>query len=79
MLKFVGHPQDVEIVEDGAKHTLVLYNCKVPLTGEVAFTAANAKCSANLKVKGERSLLVQNLYLFSKHSAVLNIWPLDNA
>ncbi|CAB1414344.1 unnamed protein product [Pleuronectes platessa] len=42
---------DVEIVEDGAKHTLVLYNCKVPLTGELSFTAANARCSANLKVK----------------------------
>nr|XP_023010057.1 titin [Maylandia zebra] len=42
---------DVEIVEDGAKHTLVLYNCRVPQTGEVMFTAANAKCSANLKVK----------------------------
>ncbi|KAF7659758.1 hypothetical protein LDENG_00293770, partial [Lucifuga dentata] len=42
---------DVEIVEDGAKHTLVLYNCRVLQTGEVAFTAANAKCSANLKVK----------------------------
>jgi len=53
MLKFVGHLQDVEIVEDGAKHTLVLYNCKVPQTGELVFTAANAKCSANLKVKGE--------------------------
>lgn len=51
-----GFLQDVEIVEDGAKHTLVLYNCKLPQTGEVAFTAANAKCSANLKVKGERSL-----------------------
>lgn len=48
------HLQDIEIVEDGAKHTLVLYNCKVPQTGEVEFTAANAKCSANLKVKGER-------------------------
>lgn len=45
--------QDVEIVEDGPKHTLVLYNCRVPQTGEVGFTAANAKCSANLKVKGE--------------------------
>ena len=56
MLKFVGHLQDIEIVEDGAKHTLVLYNCKVPQTGELAFSAANAKCSANLKVKGERSL-----------------------
>ncbi|XP_075871969.1 obscurin-like protein 1 [Nelusetta ayraudi] len=42
---------DVEIVEDGAKHTLVLYNCKVPQTGEVAFSAANARCQANLKVK----------------------------
>lgn len=44
-------------MEDGAKHTLVLYNCKVPQTGEVAFSAANAKCSANLKVKGERFTL----------------------
>lgn len=61
MLKFVGRLQDVEIVEDGPKHTLVLYNCKVPLTGEVLFTAANAKCSANLKVKGELSL--PSLYL----------------
>lgn len=43
-------------MEDGAKHTLVLYNCRVPQTGEVGFTAANAKCSANLKVKGEPSL-----------------------
>uniref|UniRef100_H3DPY7 non-specific serine/threonine protein kinase n=1 Tax=Tetraodon nigroviridis TaxID=99883 RepID=H3DPY7_TETNG len=42
---------DIEIVEDGPKHTLVLYNCRVPQTGEVVFTAANAKCSANLKVK----------------------------
>lgn len=43
------------MVEDGTKHTLVLYNCRVPQTGEVAFTAASAKCSANLKVKGELS------------------------
>lgn len=42
-------------MEDGAKHTLVLYNCKVPQTGEVAFSAANARCQANLKVKGESS------------------------
>lgn len=62
---FVGHLQDVEIVEDGAKHTLVLYNCKVPLTGEVAFSAANAKCSANLKVKGERAASQQCSVFFS--------------
>lgn len=49
-------------MEDGAKHTLILYNCKVPQTGEVVFTAANAKCSANLKVKGELS--TPNLYWF---------------
>lgn len=55
---FVGRLQDIELVEDGAKHTLVLYNCKVPLTGELVFTAANARCSANLKVKGELSLRV---------------------
>lgn len=53
ILKFWGHLQDIEIVEDGAKHTLVLYNCRVPQTGEISFTAANAKCSAKLKVKGE--------------------------
>lgn len=58
-MKFVGRLQDVEIVEDGAKHTLVLYNCKVPQSGELVFTAANAKCAANLKVKGEL------LFLFS--------------
>ena len=45
--------QEVEIVEEGGKHTLILYNCKVPQTGELSYSAANAKCSANLKVKGE--------------------------
>lgn len=45
-------PQDVDIIEEGGKHTLILYNCTVAMTGEVAYTAANAKCSANLKVKG---------------------------
>ena len=41
------------MIEDGAKHTLTLYNCKVSQTGEVGYQGANAKCSANLKVKGE--------------------------
>lgn len=58
-------------MEDGPKHTLVLYNCRVPQTGEVVFTAANAKCSANLKVKGEPLLprsfqLDQGLLFLSK-------------
>uniref|UniRef100_A0A0S7EPU5 non-specific serine/threonine protein kinase n=2 Tax=Poeciliopsis prolifica TaxID=188132 RepID=A0A0S7EPU5_9TELE len=42
---------DVDIIEEGGKHTLILYNCKVSMTGEVSYSAANAKCSANLKVK----------------------------
>jgi len=50
------HLQDVDIIEEGAKHTLILYNCKVPQTGEVAYNAANAKCSANLKVMGKITL-----------------------
>ncbi|KAI4795901.1 hypothetical protein KUCAC02_029582 [Chaenocephalus aceratus] len=33
------------------ENTLILYNCKVAMTGEVAYSAANAKCAANLKVK----------------------------
>ena len=44
--------QDCEIIEDGKKHTLVLHNCKLDMTGEVSFQAANAKSAANLKVKG---------------------------
>ena len=51
----------MDIVEDGAKHTVIFYNVKVPLTGELSFSAANAKCSANLKVKGESSLLLVEL------------------
>ena len=47
------HPkQDCEIIEDGKKHTMVLYNCQLDMTGEVSFQAANAKSAANLKVKG---------------------------
>ncbi|XP_019749859.1 titin-like [Hippocampus comes] len=42
---------DVDIVEEGGKHTLILYNCKVPMSGEVAYAAGNAKCAASLKVK----------------------------
>lgn len=48
--------QDVDIIEEGGKHTLILYNCRVAMTGEVAYAAANAKCSANLKVKGRKQL-----------------------
>lgn len=46
------------MIEEGAKHTLILYNLKAPLSAEILFTAANAKCVANLKVKGEIFWLV---------------------
>uniref|UniRef100_A0AAV2JXA8 non-specific serine/threonine protein kinase n=1 Tax=Knipowitschia caucasica TaxID=637954 RepID=A0AAV2JXA8_KNICA len=42
---------DVDIIEEGSKHTLILYNCRVSMAGEVSFSAASAKCAANLKVK----------------------------
>lgn len=44
----------MDIIEEGGKHTLILYNCRVSMTGEVLYAAANAKCAANLKVKGKR-------------------------
>ena len=56
-ITFLFSYKDIEIIEDGAKHTLTLYNCKVPQSGEVSFQGANAKCSANLKVKGTVQLL----------------------
>lgn len=58
-------------MEDGPKHTLVLYNCRVPQTGEVGFTAANAKCSANLKVKGEPLLPRYHLELLELEDSFL--------
>lgn len=54
--------QDVDIIEEGGKHTLILYNCKLSMTGEVAYTAANATCSANLKVKGEPASTLPHLF-----------------
>lgn len=44
--------QDVEIKEEGARHMLILFNCKKDMAGSVDFLAANAKSSAQLRVKG---------------------------
>ena len=69
------------MIEDGAKHTLILYNLKAPLSGEILFTAANAKCVANLKVKGEMfrfdHVNVNILWWFSTHchDATLSLFP----
>lgn len=45
--------QDVEIKEEGTRHMLILYNVRVDMAGGVDFSAANAKSSAQLRVKGE--------------------------
>lgn len=46
--------QEVEIKEEGARRILILYNCKKDMAGGVDFAAANAKSSAQLRVKGDR-------------------------
>lgn len=46
--------QDVEIKEEGARHTLTLFCCRMDMAGSVDFSAANAKSSAHLKVKGDK-------------------------
>ncbi len=45
--------QDCEIKEEGTKHMLILYNVRMDMAGGVDFSAANAKSSAQLRVKGE--------------------------
>lgn len=45
----------MEIKEEGTRHILILFNCKINMAGSVDFTAANAKSSAQLRVKGDRS------------------------
>lgn len=66
--------QDVEIKEEGARHVLILFNCKKAMAGSVDFLAANAKSSAQLRVKGDRnntffkSLLENDITLFSDES-----------
>ena len=47
--------QDVEIKEDGARHSLTLFNCRMDMAGSVDFSAANAKSTAHLRVKGDTS------------------------
>ena len=46
--------QDVEIKEEGTRHILILFNCRKDMAGSLDFSAANAKSSAQLRVKGER-------------------------
>lgn len=42
----------MEIKEEGTRHILILFNCKKDMAGSVDFLAANAKSSAQLRVKG---------------------------
>lgn len=45
----------MEIKEEGTRHTLILFNCKKDMAGSIEFAAANAKSSAQLRVKGDRN------------------------
>ena len=42
----------MEIKEEGTKHMLVLFNVRMDMAGGVDFSAANAKSTAMLRVKG---------------------------
>lgn len=52
----VSVSQDVEVKEEGTRHVLILFNCRKDMAGSVDFAAANAKSSAQLRVKGDSSL-----------------------
>lgn len=52
-LYFLGFLQDVEMKEEGTRHMLILYNIHMDMAGSVDFSAANAKSSAQLRVKGD--------------------------
>lgn len=69
------------MIEDGKKHVLILYNCKLDMTGEVAFQAANAKSAANLKVKGrlQKTLILSTPFwnaLIIKSASPIHAKPL---
>lgn len=63
--------QDVEIKEEGARHMLILYNCKKDMAGGVDFLAANAKSSAQLRVKGNRNNTLFKVDIQSDESLTL--------
>lgn len=44
--------------EEGTRHMLVLYNVHMDMAGPVDFSAANARSSAQLRVKGLTYLFV---------------------
>lgn len=50
--------QDCEIKEEGTKHMLILYNVRMEMAGSVDFSAANAKSTAQLRVKGEKDIFI---------------------
>lgn len=45
--------QDIEIKEEGTRHMLILYNVRLDMAGAVDFSAANARSTAQLRVKGQ--------------------------
>ncbi len=55
--------QDVEIKEEGTRHMLILYNVRMNMAGGVDFSAANARSSAQLRVKGQSASSVIQLLI----------------
>lgn len=50
--------------EEGRRHMLVLYNVRMDMAGAVDFSAANARSSAQLRVKGLTPLILPFLHTF---------------
>lgn len=51
---YFSNSKDIEKKEEGTRHILILYNVRMDQAGTVDFQAANAKSSAQLRVRGER-------------------------
>lgn len=58
---------------------LILFNCKKDMAGSVDFLAANAKSSAQLRVKGNRKNVLNVLRSFVNDITVFSDCPSDES
>lgn len=69
----------MELKEEGTRHILVLFNCRKDMAGSVDFSAANAKSSAQLRVKGDRNNISQRQFVkISAGSLAKTLWKLSS-
>lgn len=81
-LYLFGFLQDVEMKEEGTRHMLILYNIRMDMAGSVDFSAANAKSSAQLRVKGNVATFshsVTTLSVFIRSAPEFILDPLSEA